>query len=388
LRSLALLALLAPALPAAAPVPVVSFEDPAGDADGPGTYQPPGDTQFLAGDFDLRRFAVLTDGDDVVFEVTLGSVVRLPQIENRTNRTPVPFFNGIYLQNLDIYVDTDRAAPGASACIPGRRVAFAGNRTWKAAVVVTPQPGPVRTVLQDALGADAGRVTVAEQVQARGRTVVVRVPAAALGGLPRPSWGYSVQVSGARWERSYDGQDRVRETREPDAYTMPVTTVREAFAFGGAPAASRAHPRVVDVLLPVGIDQRRTLGGYDTKTGSFAQVPFVYADGPDATAPPVAVAPAEPGRILLPENLRPRMVAPPASPGGGWTIADVSGDLVTIAGSSVGVAPLRIGRVLGPGGDVVGRVVVGRVLEGGITASILEGREKIVPGAAVRFDGP
>jgi carbohydrate-binding DOMON domain-containing protein len=37
---------------------IAGFDDPAGDANGPGTYQPPGDTDFLPGDFDLRRFAV------------------------------------------------------------------------------------------------------------------------------------------------------------------------------------------------------------------------------------------------------------------------------------------------------------------------------------------
>ncbi len=86
--------------------------------------------------------------------------------------------------------------------------------------------------------------------------------------------------------------------------------------------------------------------------------------------------------------LTPRSIPVLRAPAVPWTIADVAGDLVTIAGPTAGLGPLRIGRVLGPDGTPVAKVVIGRVLEGGITASVVEGREKIVRGAVVRFDGP
>ena len=47
-----------------------------------------------------------------------------------------------------------------------------------------------------------------------------------------------------------------------NAFTMPVLSVREAFAFGGAPEGN-LHPRVVDVLLPPGVDQKAVLGSFD-----------------------------------------------------------------------------------------------------------------------------
>ena len=68
---------------------IASFDDPAGDANGPGTYQPPGDTDFLPGDFDLRRFAVYEEGDKVVFEVRLGESFRYPPSTERDNSTPI-----------------------------------------------------------------------------------------------------------------------------------------------------------------------------------------------------------------------------------------------------------------------------------------------------------
>ena len=120
----------------------------------PAATCPPGDTQFQPGDFDLRRFAVLVDGEDVLFEVTLGADIRVPQDLYRLNSTPARLWNNLYLQNIDIYVDTDpTSSAGHTACVPGRRVAFAEGRTWKRAVILTPQPGLAQAVMADALPA-------------------------------------------------------------------------------------------------------------------------------------------------------------------------------------------------------------------------------------------
>jgi len=410
LRPLALIAaaglLAAPLAPRAAPKLVLALDDPPHDATGPGSYQPPGDSDFRDGDFDLRRFAVHEDGEDLVLEVTLGAPIRRPEVAHRTNAVPADLANGIYLQNIDVYVDTDPAAPGFTACIPGRRVAFAGGRSWKAAVVLTPQPGPARAVAEAAMGDAARRVLFAQGIRSKGRTLVARVPAGFFGGSPRPEWGWSVQLSGARWERSFTLTDRLRGGAEADAYTMPVQGTREAWAFGGAPDGE-AHSRVVDVILPVGVDQKAVLASYDAAKGKFAEVPFVYGRPtptvtPTATAskwgglgpasgetqaaspppsPPLAPAQAHPPAPAL--ALAPTATATPTA----LTVADVMGEMVTISGPTAGLRPMQIGRVLGADGGTVARVVLLQVHEKGAVATAVDGKERIARGAAVRFDG-
>ncbi len=366
-----------PAAGAAAPRLVASFDDPAGDATGPGSYVPPGDTELQDGDFDLRRFAVYVDGDEVLFQVTLGAPFRRPEVTLRSGSTPLSLWNGIYLQNVDVYVDTDPAAPGFASCIPGRRVAFADGRTWKAAVVLTPQPGPAQNVAADAMGPAAGHVLFAQGLQTSGRTVTARFPASFLGGPPRKEWGYSVHVSGARWERTLTLADRVRGGVEPDAFTMPVLPLREAWAFGGAPAGS-AHPRVVDVLVPAGVDQKAVLGSFDSATGAFARVPFVYAEPPPQPGP---VTPS----VASPQGERSRGT-PTSAAAPTLTVADVSGDMISISGPPAGLRPMQLGRVLGLDGSTVARIVVVQVLERGLVASAVDGRERIERGATVLFD--
>ncbi len=350
---------------------IASFDDPAGDANGPGYYQPPGDTDFLPGDFDLRRFAVFEEGDKVVFEVTLGESFRVPPSTQRYNSTPLDLHNNIYFQNIDIYLDTDPTpGSGYGMCIPGRRVAFADGHTWEYAVVMTPQPGEARAVTEGVLGAEAARrVLFPQNLQTQGKTIIARIPWAFFGGRPTKDWGYSVHVSGARWERTFAVIDRLASRHEADAYTMPVIGVREAWMFGGAPQG-KAHPWVVDVLLPSGMDQAKVLGSFDVKTGAYAQVPFVYGSG--KAPPPVVVT-----------GLTASTSAAPA-----LSVVDVSGAVVSMRGETKGVGVMQIGKVLGPDGTPVAKVIVSQVIEGGVVGRAVEGGDQIRPGMGVEFTTP
>jgi len=137
--------------------------------------------------------------------------------------------------------------------------------------------------------------------------------------------------------------------------------------FGGAPSASgKAHPWVVDVLLPPGVSQAKVLGSFDEKTGAYAQVPFVYGSG--VAPPPVTVT---------------TVVDKPAA--ATLSVADVSGGIVSMKGPTNGVGVMQIGKVLGTDGSSVGRVIVTQVIEGGVVGRAIEGGDAIRPGMGVVF---
>lgn len=354
---------------------MASFDDDAGDATGPGSYRKPGDTDLVDGDFDLRRFTIHTDGDEVIFEVTLGASFREPTVTARNTVTQIPLWNHIFLQNIDIYIDTDpTSSDGSSVCIPGRRVAFPKGRTWKRAVVLTPQPGPTREIVREAFGDGARRVIVPDTLTTRMRTVIARIPSATLGGRPDASWGYSVHVSGARWERSFDVSDRLlKRNSQPNAFTMDVKPIPDAWAFGGAPAGDQ-HPRVIDVLLPRGVDQSAVLGGFGAQAGSYARVPFVSievtrgrAEHHSSESVPTARAEQQRENVAV------------------FVVMDISEHILTLAGDTRGVAPMMIGQVYRKRRQLDAKLVVERVLEAGIVARVLSGGEQIVRGDTVSF---
>jgi hypothetical protein len=231
-------------------------------------------------------------------------------------------------------------------------------------VILTPQPEAALAIAAEALGREVDRVHFATRLQVRGRTVVARVPASALGGAPKPEWGFAVVVSGASWERSFSLAERVRAAKEVNAFTMPVLAVPERWAFGGAPPGD-LYPRVLDVLLPPGADQKAVLGSFDPATRTFARVPFVYAVAPPA--PPVADAA--------------RLVA-------ALSVADVAEDVVSISGPVAGLKPLQLGSVLAPDGSTAARIVVIQLLDAGLVARVVEGKERVVRGARVVFEAP
>ena len=82
---------------------MLDVTDPTGDDNGPGTYQYPTDSDFVAGSFDLTRFQVLSDGTFVYLRATLANLV--------------PTFGAIDgAQLLDVYVHV----PGARHLHAGR----------------------------------------------------------------------------------------------------------------------------------------------------------------------------------------------------------------------------------------------------------------------------
>ena len=376
---------------------LVDFSDPVGDGHGPGSYQLPTEGSFTEGDFDLRRFTVQVDGDEVIFSVTLGANLRKPEVTQRDNSSSLDLTSGLYLQNIDIYIDQSRApGSGYTACIPGRRVAFAGGRTWETAIVLTPQPGPTRAALEAVLGPQvAAHVLVPDVVDARARTVSVRVPVLALGSRPTRAWGYSVQLSGARWERTFQVLDRIRGSLDANAFTMEVLPVPDTWMFGGGPEGNQ-HPRVLDVLLPPGVEQRQVLTSQGEAPGDWAKVPFVDLAA-TGTGPAMVLAPMQgppPGSTGGPSRplvLTPMSPLPPPTPkvkpGPELTVAFVAGELVSLSGLAYTLKPMMFGRVVDKDGTLLARVVVVNVIEGGAVASAVDNREKIKPGMKVRFEG-
>jgi hypothetical protein len=214
-------------------------------------------------------------------------------------------------------------------------------------------------------------------LQVQGRKLIARVPIARLGARPRADWGYSVQLSGAAWERNFKLVEVVRGGAAADALTMPVLTTGERWAFGGGDG-SKTQPQVIDVILPRGVDQRQVLSSADDVAGTLAQVPFVYVQ------PPREVAAVEAPARAVPPLAGPGPAAPRTE---GAVVSDVSDELVSITAAPAGLPAMAIGQVLGADGAVVARVVVMQTVKGGVVATVLDHRERIVRGASVRFPG-
>jgi glucoamylase len=215
---------------------VLDVTDPAGDDNGPGTYQYPTDSSFVAGSFDLTRFQVLSDGTFAYLRVTL--------------RTLVPTFGALDgAQLLDVYVHVPGAtATSTAAAFPTRNYTISDAGAWSQRLEVQGFAAPVWV---NAAGAAVGTASVLP-VQSD-RTITVAVPEAQFG-TPGSGWGFSVVLTGQ------DGfsPDQARAfTATPEAFTFGVCAPNGTAAICGFNPNN--VPKAMDVITPPGVSQATEL---------------------------------------------------------------------------------------------------------------------------------
>lgn len=220
--------------------PIIAIADPEGDDHGPGSYTYPTDSVFGAKAYDLTEFAVSEDDNNFIFRFTFAGPLN--------NSWGAP--NGMGIHTLDVYIDA--ADGGARKLLPGRNASLVDGQGWDVALWAegwTPglfiPPGEGQASPQQA--GDASSLTIiSDEGQ---RRITVRVPKTALAdalGTPLEElnpdgWQYlGVVMSQEGYPAS--GVWRVRD----------VNPVAEQWRFGGAPANSTTHTRIIDVALPAG----------------------------------------------------------------------------------------------------------------------------------------
>jgi glucoamylase len=215
---------------------VLNVTDPAGDDNGPGTYQYPTASDFHAGAFDLTDFQVISDGTTAYLRATLA------------NLDPT-FGSDFGAQLLDVYVHTPGAgATSTQAAFASRNYTIASAGAWSERVEAQGFAPPSWV---DASGNQVG--TAFMLTDDTNRTVTIALPEAQFG-TPGSGWAFSVVLTGQ------DGfsPDQAR------GFTQPA----QGFTFGVcAPDATNAIctvdpgtvPKAVDVITPAGVSQSTEL---------------------------------------------------------------------------------------------------------------------------------
>jgi glucoamylase len=232
---------------------VLDVSDPAGDDNGPGTYQYPTDSAFQPGAFDLTRFQVLSDGTTAYLRATIA------------NLTPT-FGQVDGAQLLDVFVHVPGAATTSTAApFPTRNYSISSSGAWSQMLEVQ---GFLPPVWKDASGNPVGTPQVLAS-QSDG-TITIALPEAQFG-TPGPNWGFTVVLTGQ------DGfsPDQARgfaPTAQPFLFGVCAP-------LGTAPICSvnpGTVPKAVDVITPAGVMQSTEL---DPTLGPVTIQPVIVPGG-------------------------------------------------------------------------------------------------------------
>jgi hypothetical protein len=215
--------------------------DPVGDDHGPGSYTYPTDPVFTAGSYDLERFSVGVEGDQLVIDLDVVAPIQNPWGSPRN----------LSIQTFDIYVDTDPGTDnGQRRLIDGRNASVAEGtgwefgitlEGWEPAIYVAGAEGTVeetRPSFDIAVFGDEGRV-------------VARIPLSVFGPGDPASWAYGASVLSQEGFPSA-GVRRVRDVEQS----------AQQFRLGGAPADAN-HTRIIDVAAAAEGEQEELLSDYE-----------------------------------------------------------------------------------------------------------------------------
>jgi carbohydrate-binding DOMON domain-containing protein len=225
----AVLVLLAAAVVATAAVAQeVSFKDPVGDDNGPGTYTYPTDKVYQAGSFDLTSFKLKASGKKANIEVSQNS-----QLEDRCWAMQY----GFCVQMVFIFIKTDPNT-GHTEGLPGLNLQFAPEAAWNKVIILSPQP-PSRVrqeVEQKVAKALQPDVIVPDRLRGGGKTISTQVDLKDLGEGDLTKWGYQVLM------QSNEGFPAAT-----DLLTRKVNEYEGQHRFGGGNDAD-CDPHVMDLL--------------------------------------------------------------------------------------------------------------------------------------------
>ncbi len=206
----------------------ITFKDPRGDDNGPGTYVYPTDTVYKKGSFDLTKFVVEKDGDNVEFTSTMGA-----KIENPWNMK-----QGFSTQMLFIFIDTDgKEGSGHTEGLPGLNLEFSPSSAWEKVIIVSPQESArVKNEVETKAASLKDAIVVPGTITVRGNNITALVKASALGEGDPSQWGFQVVV-----------QSNEGFPQGGDLLTRKVNEYEGQHRFGGGHEAE-CDPHVIDLL--------------------------------------------------------------------------------------------------------------------------------------------
>jgi glucoamylase len=211
---------------------VLTAEDPAGDDNGPGTYQYPTSSNFTAGSFDLTAFKVNETDTDVYLQISLRDLA-------------ATFGNDFGAQMLDIYVrDPSATTTSTAAAFPQRNYTIAPADAWSQRLEAQ---GFAAVAWQNAGGSSVGQGQLITDVPSHTATLVL--PRGAFGN-PGAGWVFTVALTG---QDGFSSDQARGFTPTPGDFSFGVCAAGDNNPI--CAVDPNTVPKVMDTIPPDGISQ-------------------------------------------------------------------------------------------------------------------------------------
>ncbi|QJE72014.1 hypothetical protein HHL28_01865 [Aerophototrophica crusticola] len=237
----------------------VTFKDPTGDDNGPGTYTYPTDAAYLKGAFDLTELKVEPSGSDLNVAVTVAGALN----------DPWGMGGGFATQMVFVFINTGTGKYKDG--IPGLNVQL--NPGWDKVVVLSPQKkARVEAEVGNSAAPMKADILVPTRTKGSGKTISGSVKAADVGSGDPATWSYQVVM-----------QSNEGFPAKGDLLMRRVNEFEGQHRFGGG-NDGMCDPHVMDILAGSG------KGGADEVQAQQTALK-AFECGPEGEAKKLAVLP-------------------------------------------------------------------------------------------------
>lgn len=248
-------------------VEIFDITDVKGDDYGAGNVIYPDNRHFRKGMYDITRFTVSKDKQNVYFRIEINEKIRFLNHEEFEYRYDLP--EDFFLQLIQIYIDTDNIPnAGFVETIQGTNVKVDSASAWEYAVVITPIPGKFEAELKRKQDNLLSRVIIPRDVEIeKGKTAFLASMPISKIGNPQLNWGYTVLMLAHGFSGSWSDNIFVSE----------INGTSSQWDFGGG-FARGCDPNVIDLITPATHSQESVLRRFDVDENKVATVYAVYGD--------------------------------------------------------------------------------------------------------------
>ena len=239
----------------------VTFKDPVGDDNGPGTYSYPTDAVYKRGSFDITGFQLKENGAKTDVSVTTNS-----SLED-------PWSMGVSfaVQMVFVFIDKDgKEGSGFTKVPPGLNFELAPSSAWDKLIILSPQQSArVKTEVEQKAAEMKGSIIIPSRTRGAGRTITGTIDTKDLGEGDPGTWGYQVVM-----------QSNEGFPAGSDLLTRKVNEFEGQHRFGGGNDGD-CDPHVMDLLAGDAAGDKSEI---DLQHKTLA-----YECNPDGTAKKLAV---------------------------------------------------------------------------------------------------
>lgn len=246
---------------------IIEINDEIRDDYGSGQISYPENPIFTEGIFDITTLEIIKEEDYYKFVISLNG--KLTYVDHDEFQYNYNLGDEFFLPLITIYLDKDHVeGSGFTKTIYGTNATINPESAWESVVVIASLADRFRGELNRTQPEIAHNAFIPNKpkIARDKKSISVKIPEKIIGEIS-PAWGFTVLMHCQEFS----------QTIAKSIYIKDIKTTTSMMNFGGGTGnfLGNYDPNIIDLIVPLGEDQRKILSNYDAEDKVFTEL-FAY----------------------------------------------------------------------------------------------------------------